>query len=389
MLSVPIGTFTASERARRYVGEVLDANRLSYGPFCRRFEREFAAIHEARFGVLSNSGTSSLQVALQALKELHGWKDGDEVIVPALTFVATVNVVLHNRLRPVLVDVERDYYGLDPERLEAAITPRTRALIPVHLFGMPCDMSSIMAIARSYGLKVIEDSCETMFARHAGRMSGSFGDVGCFSMYVAHLLVTGVGGIAITSDPELATLQRSIVNHGRDGIYLSIDDDDDPTRRELVLERRFAFERIGHSFRITELEAALGCAALDDGWQEMVAKRRENARYLSEALAPLAQRLQLPSLRPKTEHSFMMYPLVLREEPKHGLVARLEAQGIETRDMLPILPQPCYRGILDVRRERYPNAAWIDESGFYVGCHQDLSPSQLEHLAETLLRELG
>jgi dTDP-4-amino-4,6-dideoxygalactose transaminase len=384
MPDVTLGTFTASALAKEYVGQVLDTGRLSYGPFCRRLESDFARIHDSQFGILSNSGTSALQVALQALKEQHGWADGDEVLVPALTFVATVNVVLHNRLTPVLVDVESDFYGIDPDKIESAITSRTRAIMPVHLFGMPCDMTRVMEIADAHGLSVVEDSCETMFARHAGRSAGSFGAIGCFSTYVAHMLVTGVGGICTTSDPNLAVILRSLVNHGRDGIYISIDDDDDPERRSMMLERRFKFDRIGHSFRITELEAALGCAALDEEWEEMVKVRRSNASYLTRALESLDDRLQLPRLRPDTEHSFMMYPLVLRDEPKRELVAFLEERGIETRDMMPILPQPCYRGVLDVEPGRYPNAELIDKSGFYVGCHQDLSQAELDHLVGTL-----
>src|SRR3712207_6174410 len=198
----------------------------------RRFEQEFAELHGCRFGVMSNSGTSSLQVALQALKERHGWEDGDEVIVPAVTFVATSNIVLHNRMTPVFVDVLPDTYNIDPARIEARITERTRAIVPVHLFGLPADMDPILELARAHDLKVIEDSCEAMFATYRGRPVGSFGDVACFSTYVAHFLVTGVGGLGTTNDGELAVAMRSLINHGRDSIYLSIDDDatDDPDR---------------------------------------------------------------------------------------------------------------------------------------------------------------
>src|SRR4051812_22999429 len=305
---VTLGTFEADESARRYVTEVLDSGRLSYGPFCKRFEDEFAEIHDSTFAVVSNSGTSALHVALQAMKELYGWKDGDEVLVPACTFVATVNIVLHVGLKPVLVDVEPDFYGMDPALAEDAITPRTRAMIPVHLFGQPCDMTRLMKIARDHDLKVLEDSAETMFARHAGQMCGSFGDAAGFSTYIAHLLVTGVGGFTTTSDPEIAATVRSLVNHGRDGIYITIDDDKGVTRavKEEVIEKRFSFDRVGHSFRITELEAALGVAALES-WQPMIERRRRNGEYLINRFAAVADRIQSPALRPDTEHSFMMF----------------------------------------------------------------------------------
>jgi dTDP-4-amino-4,6-dideoxygalactose transaminase len=383
---VGLGTFVASDRAREYVNDVLDSGRLSYGPYSQRLERDFARIHDCSFGVFSNSGTSALHLAVQALKELRGWKDGDEVLVPAVTFVATVNILLHLQLKPVLVDVEPDFYGMRPDLAEAAITSRTRAILPVHLFGQPCDMTRLMELASKHGLAVVEDSCETMFARHRGRMAGSFGDVGCFSTYIAHLLVTGVGGICTASDPELAVRIRSLANHGRDGIYISIDDDKgkDDELRETIVDRRFRFEHVGHSFRATELEAALGCAALET-WEQMIAARRRNAAYLGERLAAYSDRIQLPATRPGTEHSFMMYPLVLRDLPKRDLVQHLERNGVETRDMLPILPQPVYRDRLDIPRGRFPVAEWIDSSGFYVGCHQGLSHEQLDHVATTLI----
>lgn len=381
--SIGVGTFRTTPRMRALVNEVLDTGRISYGPMSRAFEQQFAALHGSRFAVLSNSGTSSLHVALQALKELHGWADGDEVLVPALTFVATVNVVLHNGLTPVLVDVEPDYYGIDVTRIESAITPRTRAIIPVHLFGQPCDMRSVRALADAHDLKIIEDSCECMFVQHHGRSAGAWGDAGCFSTYVAHLLTTGVGGLATTNDPDLAAVMRSLVNHGRDGIYIAIDDDAGKTGEALkeIISRRFRFERIGHSFRITELEAALGLAQLE-GWQEMIAQRRWNAAALSAALLPLQGRIQLPRQRPQTGHAFMMYPIVLRHEDKAGLCNHLEAHGIETRDMLPLVNQPCYAGRWNP--DDYPVAQWIDRSGFYVGIHQDLTVADIDHIAATI-----
>ena len=383
MNQIGVGTFTVTPKMRQLVNEVLDSGRISYGPMSKAFEQCFAALHECRFGVLSNSGTSSLQVALQALKEMHGWQAGDEVIVPALTFVATVNIVLHNRMTPVLVDVEPDYYGIDVTKIEQAITPRTKAIIPVHLFGQPCDMQSVMTIAQRHNLKVIEDSCECMFVHHHGRSTGSWGDVGCFSTYVAHLLTTGVGGLATTNDPDLAARMRSLVNHGRDGIYIAIDDDKGKSGDALkeVINRRFKFDSIGHSFRITELEAALGLAQLDD-WQAMIVKRQQHYVSLFNGLLPLADQLQLPRTRPHTVSAHMMLPLVLRHEPKDALCQHLEAHGIETREMLPLVAQPCYQGLWNP--DDYPVARWIDRSGFYVASHQDLTPDDLDRMVNAM-----
>jgi dTDP-4-amino-4,6-dideoxygalactose transaminase len=378
---IGVGTFSVNDKMRELVNVVLDTGRISYGPMSRVLESRFAAIHERRHGVLSNSGTSSLQVALQAMKEIHGWADGDEVIVPSVTFVATPNIVLHNNMKPVLVDIEPDYYGIDITKIEAAITPRTRAIIPVHLFGMPCNMARVVEIACHHGLKIIEDSCETMFVKHHGRMTGAWSDIGCFSMYVAHLLTAGVGGIAITNDPGYAVKMRSLVNHGRDGIYISIDDDDGLENSALreVMERRFHFETVGHSYRITELEAALALGQLDD-WEGMIAARQERAAYLTDRLRPLSEFIQLPALRPGTDHAFMMYPIVVRDGSKWPLCQHLEKHDIETREMLRLTDQPAYRGLWNPGD--YSVAEWINESGFYIGVHQNLSLEDMETIVE-------
>jgi dTDP-4-amino-4,6-dideoxygalactose transaminase len=377
-----VGTLRISPAAVRYVNDVLASNRLSYGPYLRKFEGLFAAAHGCRFAVMTNSGTSSLTIALQALKAKHGWRDGDEVIVPAVTFVATANVVLQAGMKPVFVDVDPVYYELDPAKIEAAVGPRTRCIVPVHLFGCPCDMGPILRIAGERGLRVIEDSCEAMFVRYEGRPVGSFGDVACFSTYVAHILCTGVGGLCTTNAPDLAVSLRSLMNHGRDSIYLNIDDDDalSPEALRVVVRRRFSFVDLGYSFRITEMEGALGLAAYETR-EANLARRSANAARLARGLRGLEHRLQLPTVRPNAGHAFMMFPVVLRDATKTALVDYLEAHGIETRDMLPLVNQPVYRRLLGTREEDYPVAKWVNESGFYVGCHQDLSDPEIDYVA--------
>lgn len=384
---IGVGGLSITPRGRELVMQTLLNNRLSYGPMTQEFERRFAQMHDSRFAVMSNSGTSALHIALAALKELGGWQDGDEVIVPAITFIATSNVVLHNNLTPVFVDVEPNFYGLDPALIEARITPRTRAIVPVHLFGQPCDMDPILDIARRHNLRIVEDSCETMFARYNGRSVGAFGDIGCFSTYVAHLLVTGVGGLNTTSNPDYAIMLRSLMNHGRDSIYLSIDDDDDKSDAELrlIIEGRFRFIHLGHSFRATEMEAALGIAELE-GSEAMVASRRRYARLLTAGLAGCADWLQLPAIRPATEHTFMMYPLVLRGQSKVELVNYLERHGVETREMMPLIEQPVYQRRLGLRPSDYPVAQWIDANGFYIGSHQGLTDSDADYVVELFER---
>ena len=249
---IGVGAVRIGEREKRYVQEVLESNRLSYGPFSRRLETAFAAAHDCPHAVLSNSGTSSLQVALAALKESDGWADGDEILCPAASFVATSNVILQNALIPTFVDVEPDTYNLDPSRMRECINERTRAVMVAHLYGQPAEMDAILTIAREHDLRIVEDSAETMFARYRGRSVGSFGDVGCFSTYACHILVTGVGGIVTTGSEKLARLLRSLVNHGRDGIYCSMDDDRGKTGEELreIIEGRF--RRFCEEFRASQ-----------------------------------------------------------------------------------------------------------------------------------------
>ncbi len=383
MKKISVGTITIPETAKKNVMEVLDTGRLSYGPFLKCLEKKFAKMHDTKFGIVSNSGTSALHVALQALKEIHGWSDNDEVLVPAITFVATSNIIIHNKMKPVFVDVEKEYYGINPQKIEEKITPRTRAIIPVHLFGMPCEMDAVMKIAKKYNLKVIEDSCETMYACYKGKQVGSFGDIGCFSTYVAHLLVTGVGGINTTNNPEYAIKIRSLINHGRDAIYISIDDAEGKSGKELqeIIEARFRFVSIGHSFRVTEMEGALGVAQLET-LPKTIEIRRKNAGYLVEHLKRFEEHLQLPKIRPDAEHSFMMFPIVLRSETKQKFVEFLENNRIETREMLPLINQPIYKKLFGIEEKEYPVAQWINKSGFYIGCHQNLTEEDMKYIVE-------
>lgn len=381
---IGVGTFKISDKARRYVNDVLTSERLSYGPYTRKFESVFAAAHDCRFAIMTNSGTCSLMIALAALKNRHGWQDGDEVIVPAVTFIATSNIVIQLNMKPVFVDVDPVYYELDPAKIEEKITARTRCIIPVHLFGCPCDMDPIMKIAEKHKLRVIEDSCETMFTRYKGKSVGAFGDVGCFSTYIAHILTTGVGGLCTTNDPDLAIQMRSLMNHGRDSIYLSIDDDNNKSKEELeiITKRRFSFVQMGYSFRATEMEGALGLAEFEDR-EEMMRKRWENGKFLMEKLGRWSEHLQVPQLRPESGHAFMMFPIVMRKEPKAGIVNYLEENGIETRDMLPLINQPFYQKLFGLNEDDYPNAKWINNNGFYIASHQGLTDLEKSYILST------
>jgi perosamine synthetase len=389
---IGIGDCRISARAKELVLQVLEANRLSAGPMMDQFEREVARLHDCRFGLMCNSGTSALHIALAALKEKHGWDDGDEVLVPALTFVATANVVLYNGLKPVFVDVEPEYYCIDPSLVEARVTPRTRAVVPVHVAGLACDMDPILELTQAHGLRVVEDCAEAMTASYKGRPVGSFGDVACFSTYIAHVITTGVGGLCTTNDPELIDMLKSLMNHGRDSIYIHIDDDQGAEGDSLleIVDRRFSFVRLGHSFRCTEMEAALGVAELEQ-LEFATARRMKVVARLLEGLTPLEGRLQLPRPRPGAEHAYMFFPLVILDPAveRHDLIAYLEEHGIETRYLLPLINQPVYRRLLGDLDADYPVAARLNERGFYVGCQAGMSDEDVEYVVSSFLAYFG
>ena len=365
--------------------KVLESNRLSAGPMMEQFEKRMARLHGCRFGLFCNSGTSALQIALAAIKEREGWKDGDEILVPATTFVATSNVVIYNGLRPVFVDVEPDYYCIDPQQLERHITPRTRAIMPVHIGGLPCDMDPIADIAAKHRLHIVEDSCESMFVHYKGRPVGSFSTIAAFSTYVAHIISTGVGGLCITDDPEYQVMLRSMMNHGRDSIYIRIDDDKNLGSDELfeLASRRFSFVRLGHSFRATEMEAALGLAQLDEQ-SENHARRLHLASRLTAGLADLQEYLQLPAVRPGAEHAYMFYPIVVNNKrvSRDRLIQHLETSAIETRYLLPLINQPIYRQLFGNLDTQYPVAALLNSNAFYVGCYPDMTDEDVDYMVD-------
>jgi dTDP-4-amino-4,6-dideoxygalactose transaminase len=246
-------------------------------------------------------------------------------------------------------------------------------------------MDPIMDIARQKHLGVIEDSCQTMFVQYKGGSVGSFGDLACFSTYVAHLLVTGVGGIILTQDEELSLLCRSYINHGRDAIYLNIDDDDlarGTDRFFEIVNKRFSFVRMGYSYRVTEMEGALGLAAFEERGS-MLESRLKNALYLINGLKDLGSYLQLPSWPQYSGHAFMLFPLVVRPPVKRDeLLFFLESRGIETRMLMPLLNQPFYLKLFGDLEKDYPVASALSRRGFYIGCHQGLDQEDLDYIVE-------
>jgi len=387
---VSVGDFKTTKKITDCVNNVLTSGVISYGPYSQAFEQDFAALHGNKYGILSNSGTSSLQIALQAMKEIHDWEYG-QVIVPATTFVATPNIVNHNGLVPVFVDVDRHTYNIDPAKIAEAITEDTKCIIPVHLLGQPANMTAILDILNEMGrrdIKIIADSCECMFSKHKGLSLGRLADISCFSTYVAHLIVTGVGGLATTNNEVYAAKMRSLVNHGLEIDFLNPDANFAPRP---MPGRRFRFDSMGHSYRITEMEAAIGYAQLDEVDREnMLHTRRRNAQHLEAGIKRLnrdyGDTFNPYVVEEGNTSAYMMYPIVLNKKDgecvdKEPWMAFLNEKGIETRDLLPILGQPIYKWL---DPSRYPVSDWLVKSGFYVGCHQYLFPEDIDYVLQSL-----
>jgi dTDP-4-amino-4,6-dideoxygalactose transaminase len=385
MRKITLGTLSISDQGKRYVNDCLDTNRLSYGKYTREFEEKFAAMHGCKHGIFMNSGTSALQVALTALKEVHGYKDGDEVLVPATTFIATSNIVLQNNMVPVFVDVNPRTFNMASGKIGEKITRKTRAIIPVHLFGLPAEMPEIMYIAESHSLQVIEDSCESVGSTVDGKSVGSFGDMGCFSTYVNHHIVGGVGGLVTTNDGKLAELCRSLMAHGRDSVYSSIDAANGLTGSGLqnIVERRFKFDRVGYSYRATEIEAALALAELGH-FSQNAAKRQANASQLINLLSGISE-IQLPYVPYDSTHSWMMFPIICKPYvDREKLLMYLEEHGVETRHMFPLLESPAYRKLFPRMMEQYPVSQNLARSGFMIGIHQNLTPEDIRYVGELI-----
>ncbi|MDR0424460.1 MAG: DegT/DnrJ/EryC1/StrS aminotransferase family protein [Clostridiales Family XIII bacterium] len=389
MNKIGVGYASVTPLEKKYVNEALDSDRLSPSRYVHQFERSFSAKHNKRYGVMCNSGTSAIHIALEALKEIDGWDEGTEVLVPALTFISSSNAVLHAGLKPVFVDVDPMTYNMDPRQIGQHITGKARCILPVHAFGLPCEMDLIAVIAQKNKLRIVEDCSDAHFALYKGRTVGSWGDLSAFSTYVAHTIMTGIGGIAITDGEHCAEILRSLIAHGR-SCTCEVCTASDPNqvcrkRSDNEMDRRFLFERMGYSYRVGELEGALGCAQLERAGEIMSARRR-NAGRLTELLSPLQDVLQLPIYGSDYGHTFMMYPILIKSGKftRKELTDFLEMKNIETRPMFPLLNQPIYRKMYGDIEKHYPNAAMIARNGFYVGCHHGLDEEEMAYIAATV-----
>jgi CDP-6-deoxy-D-xylo-4-hexulose-3-dehydrase len=376
------GGWPMGSRELELVTEVVKSGVIFDGAFTRRFEEMVAAAHGRRLAIFVNSGTSALEMAVHALKRQRGWRDGDEVLVPAITFVATVNPVIRLGLKPVFVDVDPLHFDIDADQLERRLTPRTRAIMPVHVFGQPARMERVMEFARLHDLAVIEDSCETMFVHRHGKVVGSWGDVACFSTFQVHLISTGIGGLAATDDERLAVVMKSVANHGMDSYELRWQDGHPRWRTGA---RAWGYDDAGYSFRATDLEAALGIAQMER-WPEIVGAYQRNAARLADSLADLQDHLQLPSVRDGSEHAWFRYGIVVKNPAisRDDLLEFVAGHRVFAWYLLPLLNQPVYQKLYGDLQPDYPVAANLNRNAFYLGCHVGLSLEDMDYLSEVV-----
>lgn len=343
--------FHLPEIGEEEISAVVDTLRsgwLTTGPRVRTFEDAFAKYIRTAHAVAVNSCTAALHLALDAI----GLTERDEVLVPTMTFAATAEVVLYFKARPVLVDCEPDTLNIDPSSLEGAVTPRTRAIIPVHFAGHPCDMDRILEIARNHHLKVIEDAAHALPAYYNGRMVGTLGDLSCFSFYATKTLSTGEGGMVTTANGEYAERARMMSLHG-----ISKD-----AWKRYSAEGSWYYEilRPGFKYNMTDIAAALGMAQLGK-CSRMREARRHIARIYDEGFRDIPE-IVMPVARYNVEHAWHLYPIRLCvERLKIGraeFIARMRERNIGVSvHFIPLHLHPYYRSTYHYRAEDFPNAS--------------------------------
>ncbi len=358
------------------VWEAIDsmlARRVTIGDKVRRFEEMFAEYVGVRHAVMVNSGSSANLLALSVLTNPMAprpLRPGDEVITPAVTWATTVFPIINVGAVPVLVDVDLETFCLDVDEVERAITPRTRAIMPVHLLGNPCDMVRLTEIARRHDLAVIEDTCEAHGAELAGRRAGSFGEMATFSFFFTHHVSTVEGGMLVTDDARLAELARALRAFG----WVR----DLTGRQEIAalhpeIDPRFLFVNTGYNFKPTEIQAAFGIHQLGR-LEESIERRAMNARQWTDALSPYEDFLSVHDERAGTRHAWFGYQVTVKPGAPFGraeLVAHLEARGLETRPIVAgnIAEQPAMRLFRHRVVGDLPNSRLIMRQSFYFGNH--------------------
>jgi dTDP-4-amino-4,6-dideoxygalactose transaminase len=381
---IPITKPFFGEEERRAVQEPLESGWVVQGPYVERFERAVAGFTGAPHAIATSSCTTALHVVAAAL----GLGPGDEVIVPAFTWISTANVVEYQGARPVFVDVDLETYNLDPARLADAVTERTVGIIPVHLFGLGADMDAVLEVARRHGLWVLEDCACSLGGTYRGAHTGTIGDAGCFSFHPRKSITTGEGGMITTGRGDLAALCRSLRDHGAS----RSDFERHGGEGAFMLSR---YDHLGFNVRLTDIQGALGCAQMDRlDW--ILERRRRAAAAYDERLAALDW-LVAPAVPHGLVHGYQAYvPFFRPEEPslanvdelherRNRLMAELERRGIATRQGTHAAAlQGYYREKYGIRPEHVPNAHLADLLTLALPLYAQLTEGEQDSVVEEL-----
>lgn len=363
---IPVSEPYLDNTEKEFVTDALDKKAISgcFGEYITRFEEGFAAYSDCAHGVSVTSGTTALHLALVTLRV----GPGDEVLVATTTNMATFFAVAYQNARPVPIDIEEDTFNLDPALLEAKITPRTKVILVVHLFGHPVDMDPVLAVARKHNLYVVEDCAEAHGATYKGRKVGSLGHIGCFSFYANKILTTGEGGMLTMNDSALAERARSLrsLAFGKTNKFMHLD--------------------IGYNYRMTNLQAAIGCAQLGK-IEDVIARKISIAEFYSGQLAS-EECLQLPVTKPYARNVYWMYHLNLRGKAasrREEIRNRLMENGIETREgFIPYNLQEIFIEARLTCPEDCPKAARAGSTSFYLPSSPLLTEEDMEYVATAL-----
>ncbi len=368
--------------------DCLLSTRITMGPKVKQFEREFSDEFGHVHGVMNNSGSSANLLAIAALANPEcpgGLKAGDEVIVPALSWSTTIWPLVQHGLVPVIVDIDPVTLNIDPNEIERAVGPKTRAVMVVHVYGNPCDMDAINAICARHDLTLIEDCCEALGAAYDNTPVGKFGRVGTFSFYYSHHITTLEGGICVTDDTDLAELMRILRAHGW---IREVEDRETWLERYPEIHPRFLFVNSGYNLRATDLQGAIGSVQLPQ-LAGIVERRREGADFWQTELSKYESVLSVQKETPKGYHSWFGVPIMLNDGAPFGveaLMEHLEAQQIETRPIIcgNIARQPGlkiyeHRVVGDL-----PHASHVMDFGMAFGNHQEVDEHARSYIAQHL-----
>lgn len=373
--NIPFFLPVIGEEEIQAVVETLRSGWLTTGPRTKQFEQQFAERIGARHALAVNSATSALHLALEAI----GIGPGDEVVVPTLTFASTAEVVVHLGARPVLADCLPDTLNIDPDKIGERITPRTKAVIPVHYGGQPCEMDKILEIARRHKLRVIEDAAHALPARYHNRVIGTIGDVTCFSFYANKTITTGEGGMITTDSDDLADRMRIMSLHG-----ISRD-----AWKRFSAEGSWYYEILapGYKFNMTDIAASIGVhqlARCDQFWE----LRCERVGWYTSGLADIPE-VTLPGVIPDVEHAWHLFVIQIATQrlriDRNEFIKRLNAAGIGTSvHYTPLHMHPYYRDKWEYQPGDLPVAQSVYDRIISLPLHPKLSRADVDFVVETV-----